>query len=73
MLRQLMALGALRRMGPLGKVMIAAQLGSMAYGMYKQSRARKMTRAENGRNGVGLGSDDGFGPRAGRGPLNPFG
>ena len=74
MLRQILGMAAMRRMGPMGKAMIAAQLGSMAYGMYKQNRARKMAQTANGRNGVGLGGTDGFGPRAGRSnPLNPFG
>ena len=76
MLRQILGMAAMRRMGPMGKAMIAAQLGSMAYGMYKQRKARRNTRTTNARNGLGLdaaGAQPGFGPRAGANPLNPFG
>ena len=79
MLRQILGMAAMRRMGPMGKAMIAAQLGSMAYGMYKQRKARQMGMATNARNGVGL--DNGFGAGGDlsgvnarrRGRLNPFG
>jgi len=79
MLRQLLGMAAMRRMGPMGKAMIAAQLGSMAYGMYKQNKARKMGMNANARNGVGL--DNGFGAGGDLGGMtgrrrsgfNPFG
>lgn len=79
MLRQILGMAAMRRMGPMGKAMIAAQLGSMAYGMYKQRKARNMALDANRQNGVGL--DNGFGAGGNLGGIatrkrsgfNPFG
>ena len=58
----------------MGKAMIAAQLGSLAYGMYKQRKARRTgvgvdgTRLDNG-----LGGDvDPTGASRRRGSFNPF-
>ena len=60
MLHRILGMAAMRRMGPMGKAMIAAQLGSAAYAFYKQRKARGTGLGDGRRDDVGL---DGAGRR----------
>ena len=68
MIGRLLGLAAMRRMGPLGKAMIAAQVGSAAYAFYKQRKARGM--AAPGSEGRHRADDDRTRRRSGR--FDPF-